>query len=428
VKKVYYIIIMLIFLPSIVLASPNATLSTNTSTIENGSAVTATVTLTDTAAWNIKIVGSGAATCSSKQADVTSDGKSTTKNFTLSCTSTSEGTINFQVTGDITSGSGDTKDISLSKSVKVTKPKSNVNTLSDLKVNGNTISGFNSSKTSYSLNNNDASINITAIATDTKATIQGIGSKNLKYGKNIFNIVVVAENGSKKTYTLVVNKEDSRNSNNYLNSLSVSEGKIDFDKNITNYTLKLEHNINEITINAVAEDSKSSISGLGKKELVDYVNEFKIIVTAENGSSKTYTLKILRKDSLGNYGKLSDDASVKDITIDNYDFKFDKDIKKYNIIVENINEIKINVIPNDQNATVDVINNTNLKVGLNEVKVKVTAENGNLNEYLFNVYKIGEETKEEINIKKDYTWMIISLIEFVFIVTLLITLYRKNNV
>ena len=97
-KRKYLIIALVLLFPQIVLAAPSATISTSASSIEKGKSVTATVTLTDTAAWNIKINGSGAATCSSKQADVTSDGKSTTKKFTLSCTSTQEGTINFKVT------------------------------------------------------------------------------------------------------------------------------------------------------------------------------------------------------------------------------------------------------------------------------------------------------------------------------------------
>ena len=171
-KNIYLIVAMILLLPQVVLAAPNATVSTDKSSIENGKSVNVTVTLSDTAAWNVKIVGSGAATCSKKEADVTSDGKSTTKKFSLSCKSTTEGTITIKVTGDITSGSGATKDINLSKTVSVTKPKSSVNTLKDLKVNGTTVSGFSSSKTSYTIDDYDGeSVNISATATDQKSTI-----------------------------------------------------------------------------------------------------------------------------------------------------------------------------------------------------------------------------------------------------------------
>lgn len=437
-KKIKYLIFaMILFIPQVVLAAPNATVSTNASSIEKGKSVTVTVTLTDTAAWNIKITGSGAATCSSKQADVTSDGKSTTKKFTLSCTSTAEGTINFSVTGDITSGSGQTKDISLTKQVTVTKPKSSDNTLSDLKVDGTTVSGFSSSKTSYTLKDNSGtSINISATVTDAKASVTGTGSKTLKYGKNTFGVTVTAENGSKKTYNITVNKPDPRSKNNNLKSLSIDKGSITFDKNTTSYLIKVEHDVNEVNITAGAEDAKATVSGTGSKTLKDYVNEFKIVVKAENESTKTYIVKVARKDEAGNYGKLSTDNSVKSIAMTGYDIKFNKDTKKYNVLVdEDVNEIELTVTPTDSKSTVSVENNTELKAGLNKVVVKVTAENGDVNEYLFNVYKIGEEKqeeakpveKEEVKKEKDNTWLIVSGIELLVIFILLISLLKKRK-
>ena len=442
-KRKNLIMALVLLLPQIVLAAPNATISTSANSIEKGKPVTATVTLTDTAAWNVKINGSGAATCSSKQADVTSDGKSTTKKFTLECKSTQEGSIKFTVTGDITSGSGQTKDISLSKDVTVTKAKSSDNALNDLKVDGVTVSGFTESKTSYTLNDNSkTSINISATPNDSKASVSGIGSKNLDYGKNTFNIVVTAENGSKKTYTIIVNKADPRSANNDLKSLSVSAGTIEFNKNTTSYTIILEHNVNEIKIDATAEDSKASVSGIGIKTLKDYSNEFKIVVKSENNSTKTYTIKAIRKDVNGNYGTLNTDNSVKSISIKDYDFIFNKDTKKYNILVdENVNEVEINVVPNDSTATVSIQNNNNLKPGLNEVIVKITAENGDINKYIFNVYKIGEEKEEtiiqelpkeesnKIEETKFNIWIIISGIELIIIIILIVicTLSRHRD-
>ena len=437
-KKIKYLIFaMILFMPQVVLAAPNATISTNANSIEKGKTVTATVTLSDTAAWNIKITGSGAASCSTKQADVTSDGKSTTKKFSLSCTSTTEGTINFSVTGDITSGTGQTKDISLTKQVTVTKPKSSVNTLNDLKVDGVTVSGFSSSKTSYTLKDNSGnSISISAVVTDDKSSVSGTGSRTLKYGKNTFTVTVTAENGSKRNYTITINKPDPRSKNNNLKSLSIDKGSIAFDKNTTSYLIKVEHDINEVNITAISEDTKATISGTGKKTLKDYVNEFKIVVKAENESTKTYIIKVARKDEQGNYGKLSTDNSVKSISITGYDIKFNKDTKKYNVLVdEDVNEIELIVTPNDSKSTVSVENNTELKTGLNKVTVKVTAENGDINEYLFNVYKIGEDKKEEIKpIEKETTeedklntWLIVSGVEFVVILILLISLIKKRK-
>ncbi len=446
-KKKFLIIAIILFLPQIVLAAPSASISTNASSIEKGKSVTATVTLTDTAAWNIKITGSGAATCSQRQADVTSDGKSTTKKFTLSCKSVSEGTITFTVTGDITSGSGQTKDVSMNKQVTVTPPKSSDNNLKDLKVDGATVSGFSGSKTSYTLKDNSGtSISISATANDSKASVSGTGTKSLKYGKNTFGVTVTAENGSKKTYNIIVNKPDPRSKNNNLKSLAIDKGTIEFNKNTTSYLVKLEHEINEITITASVEDAKARISGTGTKTLKDYVNEFKIVVTAENGSTKTYVVKVARKDEAGNYGKLSTDNSVKSISVTGYDIKFNKDNKKYNLLVEDINEVEINVTPNSNVATVSIQNNDNLKEGLNKITVQVTAENGDVNEYLFNVYKINNnvEQKNEESISKNTDtkqdivnngektngkkiWIIVSIIELAVIISLTILLFINRK-
>ena len=436
-KKKYLIITFILLIPQLVFASPDAAISISASSINKGDSVTATVTLKDTASWNITIVGSGAASCSTKEADVTSDAKSTTKRFDLACKSVDVGTINFTVTGDITSDTSETKDISLTKSVTVVNEKSSDNTLKELKVDNAIVSGFSSSKTSYTLSDNPGtSINISATPNDSKASVAGTGDKTLKYGKNTFNIDVTAENGSKKTYTIIVNKPDSRSKNNYLKTLSATQGDINFNKETTNYTIKVEHSINEITINATPEDSKATVSGTGKKTLKDYNNEFKVVVKAENESTKTYVINVTRKDASGSYGKLSADNSVKSINITGYEFKFNKDTKKYNLLVdEDVNELEFKVVTNDKKATVSIENNTNLKPGLNEVKVIATSENGNPNEYLFDVYKIGEvcnceetspepvvcpelPTQEESNNEKNKEWQFIAIVEFVLLMIL----------
>ncbi len=436
-KKKALLILMFMLIPTVVLAAPAASVTTSSSSIENGKSVTINVTLTDTAAWNIKIEGSGAASCSQKQADVTSTGKSTTKKFSLACKATKEGTINVSVTGDITSGTGDTKDISISKQVTVTKAKSSVNTLSELKVDGESVPSFSSATTSYNVGEKSgSSITISAVPTDSKASVSGTGTKTLRYGKNSFTVTVTAENGTKKSYYVIVTKPDTRNSNNNLKSLTVDQGKIDFNKNTTGYLIKVEHDVSSVTISASAEDSKATVTGTGKKTLQDYVNEFKIVVKAENETTKTYTVKVARKDKDGNYGKLSSDNSVKSITIPDFDFKFSNSKKTYNVLVEkDVKDLNIKVVPNDSKASVNITGNKDLKAGLNVVKVEVSSESGSKNEFTFNVYKIGEEEKQQ-STKQEETkaekssfniWLVIAIVELLVIAGLGVLLVLKKK-
>jgi len=95
---------------------------------------------------------------------------------------------------------------------------------------------------------------------------------------------------------VVVPKEKS--SNNYLSSLSIDKYSLDkkFDKEVLEYSATLEPGIEKIKINAQLADSSASITGTGEKNVSTGLNNFKIVVTAENGSKKTYTLKVTVKD------------------------------------------------------------------------------------------------------------------------------------
>ena len=128
-KNECLIILLMLLLPQCVLAAPSASISTNAKSIEKGEDVTVIVTLMDTAAWNIKISGSGAATCATRQVDVTDDAKNTTISFDLSCTSKSKGNVVFTVEGDITNENGETLNIHLLKNVMVIESNEIVATL-----------------------------------------------------------------------------------------------------------------------------------------------------------------------------------------------------------------------------------------------------------------------------------------------------------
>lgn len=271
--------------------------------------------------------------------------------------------------------------------VKVNVPKSSNNNLSSLSVEGKNVSGFNANTTNYDLGETTSnSINIDAVVEDSKSKISGTGNKTINYGKNTFKIEVTAENGSKKTYTITITKPDNRSKDNTLSSLTISGVDLKFNKNTTSYSFKVEHNIKNVTINAKAADSKATISGTGNKTLKDYVNTFNVVVTAENRSKKTYTIKVIRKDADGNLGSVSKDNTLKSLSIEGYEIKFNKDTLEYSIEVDNlVDSINVTASTNDKNATYEITGNNNLSVGINPVKVNVTAENGEVKTYTINV-------------------------------------------
>lgn len=84
-------------------------------------------------------------------------------------------------------------------------------------------------------------------------------------------------------------------SDNNLKDLSVDGFSLSpiFDKNTLEYTVNTLDSTSEVKISASLSDSKAKLSGTGTFHVVEGTNEFNIIVTAENGSSKTYTLKVV---------------------------------------------------------------------------------------------------------------------------------------
>ena len=97
-----------------------------------------------------------------------------------------------------------------SASITVVAPKSTNANLASLTVNTGALSpAFSAGQTSYSVTvpNNVGSITIGATAADGKATVSGAGTKNLNVGANKFSVVVTAENGAAKTYTITVTRQ-----------------------------------------------------------------------------------------------------------------------------------------------------------------------------------------------------------------------------
>ena len=197
-----------------VFAVGNASLTVSKGTIENGGNVTASVSVSSTAAWNITITSSGSTSgCTQKFVGDSGNGENTSKTFSVTCKSTSTGIINFTMSGDITSSDGTNSKISGSKQVTVTPPreKSKNNKLKSLGVEGNEITpAFKDDISEYSVTvpSTVDKITINATKQDNYASLSGTGEKEVEEGVNEFEIVVTSETGVSNVYKLIVNVED----------------------------------------------------------------------------------------------------------------------------------------------------------------------------------------------------------------------------
>lgn len=267
----------------------------------------------------------------------------------------------------------------------VTKEPSNNNNLSSLAVLDNSIKpSFNKAITLYTVTvgNDVNSIAIEATAEDPKATISGLGSHTLNVGENQLVVEVTSESGIKKSYVVIVTKEGSNN--NDIVSLVVNNGVITPEFTSSNLTYDVEVPYEEtaldLSIKLADENASYIIKG---NNLVEGNNIVSVIVTAENGDIKTYTLNVIRKEIVS--------ALLKNISVKNYELtpSFNSNITNYSMLVDNeITSLDLKVETLDKNATYIVSGNENLVVGDNQIIIDVTASDGVTKErYILNVTK-----------------------------------------
>ena len=178
----------------------------------------------------------------------------------------------------------------------------NNNKLKTLTVTGYSIP-FDKNITRYYLDvaNNVTELKVSAATDDDKAKFVISNNKNLKIGKNTIEIKVTAEDGSINYYNIIVTRADANKSNNaYLKLIDIEDYNLDtnFDKNTLEYSISVPYEVVEININAQSEDSKSSVIIEGNKDLEVGENVATILVTAEDGSKKTYTVNIIKKGQI----------------------------------------------------------------------------------------------------------------------------------
>jgi len=100
--------------------------------------------------------------------------------------------------------------------------------------------------------------------------------------------------------TISVANQVTLNSDNTLSSLKLSSGTLSpsFKKNTTKYTATVGYDVSKVVVTAKANHSKAvveSVTGNGTVNLKVGENTIKVVVRAENGDTKTYTIVVTRK-------------------------------------------------------------------------------------------------------------------------------------
>ena len=331
-------------------------------------------------------------TINSQTATISAIKKDSSSSMTgnLGTVSLNYGTNTFKI--NVTSETGVTR----TYTINITRPdtRSKNNYLSSLAVSNTNIS-FNRNTLVYNLSTTSDNVQISATKDDNKASVTGTGRFNLNYGTNTYRVNVTAENGSTRTYTININREDTRSSNNNLKSLTLSKGNLNFNKSTTTYNVDVDKDTTSVKIEASLEDVKASFeNGFGPRtiNLNPGNNTIYIKVRNEIGNVKTYTININRED-----GK-SSDSTLKEIKLSEGKIDFKTDVLEYKVNVEyDVNTFKIDALPTDGKSKVNITGDEKLKVGENTFTITVEAENGKITTYIVKVTRKEEGYKLSTN-------------------------------
>ena len=294
--------------------------------------------------------------------------------FRFEAKKTGNSNMNLVRNGDSHYRNGDVIAQSLSGIViNVVEPASNTY-IGSLGVEGyNLQPTFKKTTTTYNLTvpSSESKVNIIAKSIDNKQTIEGAGEVYLEYGENVFDVVVTAQDGSSRTYTVRIKRPDDRTGDTSLKSISVSDTSIRYKKGVTKYETTVSRSVESVLITARTNDPRATLIGTGRKYLNIGKNEFSISVTSSNNRKTTYTIIVNR--STEELEKVIRSSKLKVLKANGLSLDLSNDKKLFLVGVKgDVVNLPIEAIGESTSADVLITGDKNLQEGLNVVNVKVT--------------------------------------------------------
>ncbi len=336
-------------------------------------------------------------------------------------TVTGKGTVN--ITGETTTatvkvtaenGSSKNYTISIKKQAAPSDPTpslSSDNKLKSLGVTGYTLSpSFDPSTNSYTVTipRDVTQVTVTAEANDSKATVTGTGSVAISGESTSAIVKVVAENGSANNYTITIKKEaakeeekpveTTKGSDATLKSLDVSGYTLSpaFSSATTSYSMKVGNGITGLKVTAIPTDSNAKASVSGNSKWVVGNNVITITVTAEDGTTKQYTVNVTRANA--NVKSSDTNLDFKILTPHVITPNYSNSVNDYNVVVSSdVSKLEFDIVPYDKKTTYTVSGNSNFTIGGdNKVTVLVTAEDGTKRTITINVTLTEEKPNTDL--------------------------------
>ena len=261
-----------------------------------------------------------------------------------------------------------------------------------------------------------------------------------------------SSNSAQKSNTSnTTTKTKAKSSDANLSNLGMNPNDFTgFSENKTSYDVTVPNNVTQVEIYATKKDSKASLTGTGIKKLQEGQNTANVIVTAEDGTTKTYTINIKRlsknekQDTTENLDAKSSSNS-KDLELSNLEIEgvnlepsFESSTYKYEISIKGEqSNLDIKASTNNTSDKVEIIGNENLQNGQNIITILVTNSKSDevatyqiyVNKNVIDSNTVDNEFGKTVKELKIKLWVFRALVVIVVlgIIMLLIIKHKKNK-
>lgn len=308
--------------------------------------------------------------------------------------------------------------------IAVSRGVSNNNNLQSVSISPGSLSpSFRANTTNYTVDvgSSVTSLSVTPRLQDTNASMtvngQTTNSGQVRTitlngpGSNTFiTIVVVAQNGTQKIYTVGVSRA-ALGGNNDLRSLSVSPGSLSpgFTASRTSYTVDVGGRVNSLSVTAAPQDTNASLTIDGQSVASRSISlpqgpsstQVEVTVTAQNRIAKTYFITV-------NRAALSADNNLEtlDVSPGTLDPAFSAGTTQYSVeVATDVTAVTVTATKSDPNAVIsgDVPNGGQAPIPLDgpgtskTVSITVTAPNGTSKTYNITVNRAAPSSDNNLS-------------------------------
>ena len=166
--------------------------------------------------------------------------------------------------------------------------------------------------------------------------------------------------------------ENIEDLNNYIKSLTVKGYEIypEFNRNTTEYFLSIPTDVEELDVKAETEAEDSTVRISGEDDLSLGANEITITVTSKSKKTKKYIINAIMTEDDGPKLK-SLEVEGATLTPEFSESKYLYKTSLEQIKVDKLEALKINAVPNNESATIEILGNDNLTEGENIITILV---------------------------------------------------------